>query len=66
MRNKIYRAHTIETEFDPGILPRWARKHGEVVALCENDLAFRCDVFCAKHADYRKALIRKAKSKRLS
>lgn len=39
---------TINIQFNPSALPRWARKDGKVVALCERDLSFRCAVYVAK------------------
>lgn len=51
---------TVEIRFDPATLPAWARRHPAVVARCERDLAYRCDVCAAKTAQYRQMLIRAA------
>jgi len=55
-------AKTIDEHFGPNDLPRWARKHPEVVKLAMSNLAFRCDVFDAKTREYRNALIRLARA----
>lgn len=52
---------TIVTKFDPASLPAWARRHPGVVALCERDLAYRCDVCSAKTAQVRKVCLATAR-----
>lgn len=54
---------TIWEPFNPEILPTWARKRPEVVALCERSLAYRCDVCAARGSErdpWIQHLIRKA------
>ena len=53
-------ATTIQSQFNPKDLPRWARRHSDVVALAEADLAFRCDVCSAKSKVLRQVLIGEA------
>lgn len=53
---------TIPAEFDPKALPRWARKHSNVVELCRVRLDYRADVYSAETADYRRFLVRQANS----
>lgn len=53
---------TIPTKFDPRNLPAWAQKLPAVIALCESDLAFRCDVCRARTPEMRSLLIRRAES----
>lgn len=50
----------IETQFDSKALPRWAQSHPEIVALCERNYTFRCNVCAAKTAQYRRFLVREA------
>lgn len=52
---------TIAKKFDPSALPRWARNDSAVVALCEKNLAYRCNVHDAKTAQYRAFLKREAR-----
>ncbi len=52
---------TIFIPFDERDLPRWARRHPEVVELCKSNLAYCCDVCSADTSDYRKFLVRLAK-----
>ena len=53
-------SETIITKFDPSVLPAWAQDNPAVVARCERDLAYRCDVCSAKHATMRQLLIKRA------
>jgi len=48
---------TISTTLDTNSLPRWTRRHPAVIALCESNLAYRCDVFRADTRTYRAHLI---------
>lgn len=52
---------TIYVEFDAKDLPAWARKHKEVVWLCERNLSFLINVQSANFADYKRFLKREAK-----
>lgn len=51
---------TIRKQFDPKSLPRWAQNHPSVVARCERDYAYRCDVFAASTKRMREHLIKTA------
>lgn len=55
---------TITTQFDPAVLPDWARRSKAVVDLCARDLAFRCDVFSVTAGpgakQYSRFLVREA------
>jgi hypothetical protein len=54
-------AKTIDETFRTEDLPRWARKHPEVVELAQRNLAYRCDVFSARTRQYQRILIRIAR-----
>ena len=56
-------AQTIEIEFKPSDLPKWAQKHPEVVERCRVDLSFRCNVYDVRDGSgtYARALIKDAK-----
>lgn len=51
---------TVGKSFNRNDLPRWARNDENVVVLCERDLGFRCNVFDAKTAQYKRLLKRQA------
>jgi len=53
---------TIQVQFDPKSLPRWAQQSKAVVELCQRDLAYRVNVHDAKTAQMRKVLIRQAEA----
>lgn len=55
-------AETIRTEFDEKSLPRWARRHPEVIELARRDLTFRSGVCVATTVGYKRFLIRKAEA----
>jgi hypothetical protein len=48
---------TVSATFNPSQLPAWTAQHPAVVARCENNYAFRCDVCAAKTAAMKKVLI---------
>jgi hypothetical protein len=52
---------TIATTFDPASLPTWAQAHPEVVQLCSDDLAYRCDVCATVNKGNQSELVRTAK-----
>lgn len=54
---------TIETKFDPKSLPRWTRNHPAVIARCERDYSYRCNVYAANTAQMKKFLIKTAETK---
>ena len=47
---------TKETFFNAQSLPAWARRDEDVVALCESNLSFRCDVCTAETEETRRDL----------
>ena len=47
--------------FCPADLPRWARRHPEVVELCRTDVGYRVRVYEARTRRHRKLLIDYAK-----
>lgn len=51
---------TIVIKFDESVLPDWAQRNKNVVALCKNSLEFRCEVFRAKSAALKRLCIRTA------
>lgn len=55
------KAETINTKFDPAVLPKWAQNDPAVVAKCERDLAYRCNVCDAKTTQMKKFLKSQAK-----
>ena len=54
---------TINVQFDPKRLPRWARDNESVVEICKRDLAFRCNVASAKSKALRDTLKREAEAR---
>lgn len=50
---------TIPAKFDRK-LPAWARNNSAVVARCETNYAFRCDVFAATTAQMKRLLTKTA------
>ena len=52
---------TIPTEFDPTALPAWAQRIPAVVARCETDLGYRCNVCSAKTRFMRRLLTDQAR-----
>lgn len=52
--------HFVPAIFCPADLPRWARRHPEVVELCRSNLGFRVRVYEARTRWHRKLLIRYA------
>ena len=52
---------TINVAFDPAALPAWAQRLPAVVARCETDLAYRCDVCSAKTRFMRRLLTDQAR-----
>lgn len=53
-------AITKTATFDPKALPRWARKHPNVVELCRVRLDYRANVCSAVTKEYRRFLVRQA------
>ena len=47
--------------FDPGTLPGWARRCGEVVQLCRINMEFRRNVLNATDSKYKRILIQRAR-----
>jgi hypothetical protein len=54
---------TVEVEFDPAVLPAWARKHPAVVELSRANLSYRVNVCDAKDPAMRRVLIRQAETR---
>jgi len=52
---------TIPTNFDAADLPAWARKHQDIVLICQTDLAFRVDVASARTKQMQRYLVKEAK-----
>lgn len=44
---------TIEVEFNPESLPKWAQGDDNIIARCKVDLSFRCDVHDAKTESWK-------------
>ena len=52
---------TINVAFDPTAIPAWAQRLPAVVARCETDLAYRCNVCSAKTRFVRRLLAKDAR-----
>lgn len=59
-KEKKMKATTIHTNEELQ-LPRWAKRHEEVVELCKKDIAFRCEVYAAETSTYKKFLVKEAR-----